>query len=300
MIADLKDDLNKTIQCETCIKCKSSIQPFQRSDSKSSGLLDIVHSDIAGPMRNQSLGGNRYFLTFIDDYSRYITVFIIRYKSQTLQCFKEFVALAEKQTGRKVKILRSDNGTEYTNGAFQDYLKINGIIHQTSAPHTPQQNGIAERMNRTLVEMARSMLSDSNMEANFWGEAISTSVYIRNRCYTKSNDNKTPYECWFGARPSISHLRIFGCKAYVLNKAIGLDKFQEKSKEMMLIGYCDYSKAYKLYDPARKTTVKSRDVKFIEHNNHNNVAVIEMESNQKSSDNFEIISENSSHYESAD
>jgi transposase InsO family protein len=153
-----------------------------------------VHIDVFGPMQTRSLGGAYYFLIFIDDRTRYTWVYFMRKKSDVFEYFKKFKNMVEKQTGKSIKILRSDQGGEYTSGAFIRYCKNNGIQQQFTVPHTPQQNGVAERKNRTLVECACSILKGKNIFNGFWAEAISTVVYLKNRSPTKLLEHKTPFE----------------------------------------------------------------------------------------------------------
>lgn len=149
-------------------------------------MLEIVASDICGPARVESLGGSRYFALFIDVYSRRVFVYFLKHKNKVFKCFKIFKAVVENQTNRKIKIFRSDNGTEYVNGEFSKFLSENGITHQLTVPNTPQQNGICERANRTIVEMARCLLINSGLPDFLWAEAVNTAVYLRNRSLTKS------------------------------------------------------------------------------------------------------------------
>ena len=158
-----------------------------------------MHFDLMSPIKPMSLGGKSYILTFIDDKSRRAWCFPISHKSETLKIFKYWKREAEKQTGKTVKILRSDNGGEYSSNEFQDYLKEEGIIHQTTVPYTPQQNGVAERFNRTIMEMVRTMLLASGMPKSFWGEALLAATHIRNWSPTTgTSEKKTPYEIFYG------------------------------------------------------------------------------------------------------
>ena len=174
-----------------------------------------IHSDLCGPMPIDSVGGSRYFVTFLDDFSRYTHVYFIKQKNEVLQKFKEFVNLTTNLTGKQVKNLRCDNGGEYQSICFDNYLKEEGIFHQTTVPDNPSQNGIAERMNHTLVEAARSMMYHANMPQKFWAEAINTAVYLRNSSPTISLKGVTPYESLYGEKPDVSNLKFFGCAAYV-------------------------------------------------------------------------------------
>lgn len=187
-------------QCEVCLKAKITRLPFGKSTSKSNGVLDLIHSDVCGPMQTMSPGGKRYVLTFIDDFSRYTTIYLLKEKSEVEAKMKEFVAMVKTKFGHKPKTVRSDRGGEYIGGDVQQWLRQEGIQAQFTAPYTPQQNGVAERKNRTLIEMSRCMLEDAGMDKTFWAEAVNTSNYLQNRLPSRSI-SKTPFELWNGKAP---------------------------------------------------------------------------------------------------
>ena len=163
----------------------------------------MVHSDVCGKVGTQSLGGGEYFVTFLDDYTQDVWVYILKQKSEVFQCFREWKAFVEKSSRRTIKIFRSE---EYTSTEFGKYLAQEGIKHELTTPHTPQQNGAAERLNRTPVEGVRTMLADSKLSHRFWAEALSTCAYLRNRSPTKALEGITPYEAWSGGKPDASLL----------------------------------------------------------------------------------------------
>jgi hypothetical protein len=240
---------------------------------RSTKPLQLIHSDICGPMQNLSLGGARYFITFIDDYTRYTTVYTMKHKNEALHHFTTFKLLVENQhQPLTIKSFRSDGGGEYISQAFTSYLREHGIQRQQTPPYTPEHNGVAERMNRTLVECARSMLHDAQLSYKYWGEAVITACYIRNRCPTRSlssiNLHITPYEAWFGIgnKPSIQHLRVFGCKCYAHIPDVKRSKLDSKAIECIFVGYSSESKAYRLHDLTNNRILISRDVTFIEEN----------------------------------
>ena len=177
-------------------------------------MLELVHSDVCGPMSIQARGGYEYFITFVNDYSRFCYVYLMKRKSEAFEKFKEFRAEVENQLGKRIKAIRFDRGGEYLLGNFKDYLTENGIVSQLTAPGTPQQNGVAERRNRTLLDMVRSMMSYSTLPISFWGYALNTAMYLLNLVPSKSVP-KTPVELWNGRKPSIRHLHIWGCPAHV-------------------------------------------------------------------------------------
>lgn len=254
---------NCTGACEVCIEGKMHRAPFPKATkSVSSAVMDLVHTDVCGPMRTTTLGGRRYFITFIDDYSKYTVVYLMREKSEALEKAKEFVEMAKTQFGRKPKILRSDRGGEYIGKKFKAFLKQNGIVGQLTAPYTPQQNGVAERKNRYLVEMARCMLIDGNLSNRFWGEAVMTANYMQNRLPSRSISG-TPYERWYGKKPNLGHVQRFGVDAYSHVPNAKRGKLDRKAIKLRFVGYSEVSKAYRLVDEATGKVTISRDVKFL-------------------------------------
>lgn len=251
--------------CEACVKGKQHRQKFEVGKSRRARRpLEIVHTDISGPYDIESLGGNRYYLTFIDDYSRKCWVYFLKAKSEALEKFKEFKAMVEKQSGRYLKILRSDRGGEYTAKLYESFCKDHGIIHQLTARRTPQQNGVAERKNRTILDMARSMIKGKHLPRTFWAEAVECAVYLLNQCPTKSVRHKTPEEAWSGHKPRVGHLKIFGCIAYAHVPEQQRKKLDDRGEKCIFIGYDKRSKAYRLYNPLTKKLIISRDVEFDE------------------------------------
>lgn len=182
----------KDLKCVTCIKGKQTKLPFPSGNNRTTRILELVHSDVCGPMSVNSIGGKRYFVTFIDDFSRKCFVYVIAQKNQVLKCFKDFKLLVEGQCELKIKTLRSDNGGEYINDNFDKFLLDNGIIHQKSTAYSPQQNGLAERMNRTLIEKVRCMLIDATLTLGFWAEAVQTAAFIINNIPCKGINNESP------------------------------------------------------------------------------------------------------------
>ena len=172
--------------------------------------------------------------------------------------------MVTNMTEKKMKILRSDNGGEYTSKEFSNYLKEKGIQHQLSIPRTPQQNGVAERMNRTIQETARSMMYNAGQDKKFWAEAVCTAIIIRIRSPTVAVDNMTPYECFYGSKPDVSHFKVFECKAYMHVPKENRKKWDSKTKKCIFVGYSITSKGYRLYDPVSRKICVSRDVLFDE------------------------------------
>lgn len=252
------------INCEVCNKCKIHQLPYKSSPRREKERLGLIHSDICGPMNIPSLGGAKYFVTFIDDMSRYVEVVTLKKRSEVITAFKTYKKRVEKETGCKIKKIRTDNAKEYLSKEFNDFLEEEGIKRQLSVEYCPQQNGVAERANRTLVEMARCMLLQSEVPNGLWAEAINTAAYIRNRCPTKTLEDLTPAEVWSNEKPYIGFMRIFGSKVIALERKPSRGKFEPKGKEYILVGYSQESKAYRLWNPGTKTILKRRDVRFIE------------------------------------
>lgn len=281
---DLHDD-NDMELCKGCILGKQNRRPFPTNGTKrAKDILELIHTDVCGPMKQTSLGGSRYFLTFIDDKTRNTFVYFLKSKNEVFTKFQEFKALVEKQTGKNIKILRSDNGGEYVSHAFDMYLKSNGIQHQTTIAYTPEQNGVAERANRTIVERARSMLHSQELGYELWAEAVAAAVYLKNRSPTKAVPNMTPEEAWSGLKPSVAHLRAFGCKAYAHIPKQKRNKFDSKSLECIFVGYLNNSKGYRLFNPITRTVIESRDVIFNEQRNaktEKGTAIADLEVNIK-------------------
>ena len=196
--------------CESCVRGKMHRLPFPSDGrERAEEPLGLIHSDVCGKISSPSLGRAEYFVVFIDDNTHFVWVYVIKHKNEVFQKFTEWKSLVEKLSGHKVKKLRTDNGGEFTSTEFESYLKEEGIDHQYTIPKTPEQNGVSERMNRTLVEKVRSMLADSQLPHTFWAEALSTAAYLINRSPTKALDHKTPFEAWYGKKPTVSHLRVF-------------------------------------------------------------------------------------------
>jgi transposase InsO family protein len=254
--------------CEGCVLGKQSKLPFPKDQSlRATKVLELVHTDLCGPMEVESMGGSKYFMLFIDDYSRMTWVYFLSYKSEAFGLFKRFKAMAETQTGARLKALRSDRGGEFQSKEFKQFCEKEGVLQQLTTPYTPEQNGVAERKNRTVVELARSMLKSKGMPNIFWAEAVATAVYVLNLSPTKAVMNKTPFEAWFERKPGVGHLRVFGCIAYTLIPSQRRTKLDEKSEKCLFIGYCIQSKGYRLYNPNNGKIMVSRNVIFDENAN---------------------------------
>ena len=255
-------DVSKEIDfCEPCVSGKIHRSPFPKAGrERAKEPLGLVHSDVCGKISSPSLGGAEYFITFIDDKTHYVWVYVIKHKHEVFQKFTEWKSLVEKSSGHKVKKLRTDNGGEYVSTEFENFLKKEGIEHQYTIPKTPEQNGVSERFNRTLIEKVRSMLADSELPHSFWAEALSTAAYLVNRSPTKTLDDKTPFEAWYRKKPNVNHLRVFGCLTYIHIPKDERKKLDPKAKRCIFLGYGTSRKGYRLYNRKTSSITHSRDI----------------------------------------
>ncbi|KAL5579868.1 hypothetical protein UlMin_012310 [Ulmus minor] len=258
-----RDTISKVTFCEHCVLGKHHRLSFKTGVHKTNGALEYIHADLWGPAKTQTQGGNKYFLSLIDDYSRKVWVYLLKSKDETFNAFKNWKNLIENQSNKRVKVLRTDNGLEFCNVAFDDYCKEHGILRHRTVRYTPQQNGVAERMNRTLVDKVRCMLVGSGLPKMFWGEALMTACYIVNQSSSTAIDLKTPNEMWFGKPKSYSNMRVFGCLAYAHQNE---GKLEPRAVKCVFLGYPEGTKGYRLWmkDSKGYKTIVSRDVVFKE------------------------------------
>ncbi|KAJ9567220.1 hypothetical protein OSB04_003186 [Centaurea solstitialis] len=257
--------LSKDTLCPACEQGKmtrSSHPP--RMDTNSKSPLDMIHMDLCGPTRTESLARKKYMLVLVDEFSRFTWLEFLRAKSDAVDRIIAFIKRIQVLLGRRVKKLRSDNGTEFRNAKLQSFLEDVGISHNFSAVRTPQQNRVVERKNRTLVEAARSMMAHSGVPQSFWAEAVSTACYTQNRTLIVKRTGKTAYEMVEQRKPNIDYFRVFGCKCYVLNDRDDLGKFEPKSDESIFIGYSHNSKAYRVFNKRTRTILESSNIDFSE------------------------------------
>jgi len=247
--------------CEHCVFGKHKRVKFNTSVHTTKGTLDYVHADLWGPSRKPSYGGARYMLTIIDDYSRRVWPYFLKSKDDTFAAFIEWKVMIERQTEKKVKVLRTDNGGEFCSDAFDDYCRKEGIVRHHTIPYTPQQNGVAERMNRTIISKARCMLSNAHMNKRFWAETANTACYLINRSPSIPLNKKTPSEVWSSTPADYSHLRVFGCTAYA---HVDNGKLEPRAIKCLFLGYGSGVKGYKLWNPETRKTFMSRSVVFNE------------------------------------
>ncbi|GKA83018.1 zinc finger, CCHC-type containing protein [Tanacetum coccineum] len=255
-------DMN-TKKCKTCMLNKIIKKPFQNV-KRETKVLELIHTDLCDLHATPSLGNKKYFVTFIDDASRFCYVYLLYSKDEALDKFKVFKIELELQQGSQIKRFRNHRGGEYMDTL---YFQSVGIIHETTAPYTPQQNGISERKNRVLKEMVNSMLSYSGLSQGFWGEAMLTACYLLNRVPNKRN-MITPYELWTKRKPNLNYLRVWGCRAVVRLPDPKLKTLGERGIECIFVGYAEHSKAFRFYviEPndsvSINSIIESRDAIF--------------------------------------
>ena len=251
--------------CTNCMVGKQHRDAIpKRSLWRASQRLQLVHADICGPIKPVSNSKKRYLISFIDDYSRKVWIYFLTEKSEAFTTFKNYKNLVEKEAGAFICCLRTDRGREFTSLEFNAFCKTNGISRQLTAAYTPQQNGVAERKNRTIMNMVRSMLSEKQVPKNFWPEAVNWTAHVLNRSPTLAVKGVTPEEAWSGVKPNVDYFRVFGCIGHVHVPDNKRKKLDDKSFQCVLLGVSEESKAYRLYDPVSKKIVVSRDVVFEE------------------------------------
>jgi hypothetical protein len=286
-------DLKSDDLCESCLLGKMTKSPFSGTFERGNDLLDIIHTDVCGPFRSATKDDNRYYVTFTDDFSRYGYVYLIKHKSDTFQKFKDFKHEVENQLGKMIKVLRSDRGGEYLSTEFNDYLKECGIIPQLSPPRTPQLNGVAERRNRTLLDMVRSMMSRASLPVSFWGYALETAAHVLNLVPTKKV-SKTPHEMWCGKSPSLAHIKIWGCEVFVRHES--QDKLAARAEKCIFVGYPQKSFGYLFYRPSENVVFVARRGVFLERellSKEDSGSMIDLEEIQEVNDEEPVVNTSS-------
>jgi transposase InsO family protein len=238
--------------CNGCAQGKNIKNLFPKRDSKAEGVLELIHSDVCGPMPSSSMTGYVYCVSFIDDYSRKTWVYFLKSKDEVFSKFKEFKALIENLSERKIKILRSDNGGEYTSKKFVNLCKDVGIKRELTTPYNPQQNGVAKRKNRTIMEVVKTMIHDQDLPICLWAEAAMATVYVQNRLSHSALGFDAPEEMFTRKKPEVSHLKIFGCPVFIHIPKEKRNKLEHSGKKGIFVGYCEVSKAFRIYIPGHR------------------------------------------------
>ncbi|KAL4382944.1 hypothetical protein GQ457_15G000070 [Hibiscus cannabinus] len=264
MAIDLPEFDARIMTCKACQFGKQNRKSFPKTAWRATCKLQLIHTDISGTQRTLSLVGNRYYASFIDDFTRMCWIFFLKFKSEIAGAFWKFKIMVENQSGNHIQILRYDNGKEYTSENFNAFYEEVGIEHQLTATYSPQQNGVCERRNKYILEMTRCMLHGKNLPKKFYAEAAHTAIFLQNRLATKAVKDQTPYEAWYGRKPSLHFLKIFGYLCFTHVPQIKRDKLDKKPLPRVFIGYSNVAKAYKIFLPHNGKIIISRDVHFIE------------------------------------
>ncbi|KAJ0503054.1 putative RNA-directed DNA polymerase [Helianthus annuus] len=259
---------NKPLTCETCVLAKSHRHTYKFNNTKVGFPFSLIHSDVWGPA--EVVGGQnfRYFVLFIDDCTRMTWIYFLKNKSEVFNKFTMFYTMIQTQYKINIQTLRSDNGGEFVNESMKLFCQNKGIIHQTTCPHTPEQNGTVERKNRILLEIARALLIESRVPKSFWPEAIATATYLINRLPTKALDLKTPLKTLsdFTKLPPTLTLepRVFGCSAFVHIPKTDRGKLGPCAEKCVFLGYGINQKGYRCYSPKRRHMYTTMDCDFLE------------------------------------
>ncbi|CAH9088992.1 unnamed protein product [Cuscuta europaea] len=253
--------------CDAFQKGKQTKVSFKSKEVESSTRpLNLLHLDLFGPVEPTSLSGRTYTLIVVDDYSRYTWTIFLKKKNETEKKLPELMKLIQNEKSLSIQKIRSDRGTEFLNSIIIQYCEENGIHHQTSAARTPQQNGVAERRNRTLKEDGRTILESVGLPKRFWAEAINTVCYTQNRSLIHKTHKKTSYELWKERKPNVSHFHVFGSKCFILNNGKDyLKPFDPKSDEGIFLGYSTTSKAFQILNKRTLVVEESIHVVFENH-----------------------------------
>ena len=251
--------------CEGCLKGKMVRKPFKTNKPRECEVGEVFHADLQGPMEVKSLGLSRYALVIKDDKSSFRSIYFLKHKSDSFYSLAAYIGYVKRVTGNDIRTMRSDNGGEFIDMRVQDLFENKGINHERSTPYTPQLNGKIERENRTITELARTMLQHRNLPQHLWAEAMATAVYCLNLIPLKNSNGITPYENWYNKTPSYGHLHEFGTICYVLIPEQKRKKWGPKSKKCYFTGYTASTSIFKVYDPAIDTVQVTRDVKFLDN-----------------------------------
>lgn len=249
--------------CDICARAKQTRMPFTKERTRATRVLEIVHTDVCGPIDPPTWDDKHYFVTILDDFTHFAAIFPIKGKFEVADTVIEYLEQCQNKWNIKTFKIRSDNGKEFSNATLINWCKKNGTVLDFTAPYSPQQNGKAERLNRTILERTRALLFDSGLNKIMWGEAARTAVYLINRSPTEAT-HKTPAENWYNKTPDMKNIKIFGCKAYAKTVTYN-KKLEDRNKTYNLVGYTQNS--YRLWDIKNKKIIIARDVMFYEINN---------------------------------
>ena len=264
LLEGLPDKLESTeMKCSNCIESKMSNVPFQNKRAQTHENLELIHTDLNGPHSTTGCGGEKYFLTFIDDFSKCTRIFCIKSKAETAKCFIEFVNLVENKFNKRVKKLQCDNGKEYLNQDVYNFIRQKGIEILPCPPYVHELNGVAERYNRSAMDIGRCLMREAKIHRRFWPEVIKTVAYLKNRTIANTVENKTPYEIFFGIKPNVEHLKIYGSRVYVrVPEVLRKSKWDDKAQLGVLVGYIE--NGYRVL--LNNRIINARHVQVVEEN----------------------------------
>lgn len=251
--------------CRGCQQGKMVQKPFPTNrDKRRYDMFELLHFDICGPMEEVSIGGSRYLLLVVDEASGCMKGFCLRTKSESEDCIKNYILKIQTQFGKKIKFVRHDGAQEFATSSIKTFYGDQGIEQQVTVPYAHQANGTAERAILTIVTIGRSLPHHAKLDKCFWAEAAMTAIYIKNRLPSPKIDQKTPFEIVYKSKPSVKHMRVFGCQAYILTPKEKRLKWDPKARVGMFMGYEEASKAYRVFDIEAGQVVISRDITFDE------------------------------------
>ena len=250
--------------CIHCLVGKMHQLPFPVSNKSMSSPFALIHADLWGPAPIMSYTGFRYYLVLVDEFTKFTWTYLLKHKSDTFKVFTQFQAMINTQFSLPIKILRTNCGGEFTSTDFNQFFANNGILHQLSYPHTPQQNGVVERKHRHLIQCALALLSESKLLISYWSYAVFTATHLVNRLPTPNLKQKTPWELLFHIPPDISYLRSFGCQCFPLLTPYTAHKLHPKTIPYVFLGYSSNTKGYLFLDPITKRVYTSKHVLFNE------------------------------------
>ena len=228
------------LKCATCIECKMSNVPFANNRRKAKEILELIHTDLNGPFHTVGNSGEKYFISIIDDYSKLARVYPIKTKAEVYECFVDYINVVENLTGKKIKTVVCDNGKEYMNANIYRLFREKGITMKPCPPYVHELNGVAERYNRSVMDTARCLLKEADVSRMYWPEIIKAAAYLKNRTLANTLVEKTPYEIFFGEKPDIKYLKIYGSKVYVrIPEQLRNSKWDDKARLGTLLGYTE-------------------------------------------------------------
>jgi transposase InsO family protein len=275
MVLGIDKSHSTACNCEGCLvgKARKGVSP-KTANRHATQPGKLFHSDICGPITPASSGGFRYFLTFTDDYSKFMFVSLLKSKTEAFAKFQELDALIYNTFGYHINTFRSDNGTEFRNHNFDEYCCAYGITQEFTTPHCPNQNGVSERANLTIMNPVRAMLHTSPLEQIYWDEAVLNVVHTRNRSPSANDSTKTCYELYYGYKPDVSHLQVFGSTCYAITtpyqrRISGNFKLADRAEKCTFLGYSTNSKSYRLLTVAHDIKIaRYEDTRFLKPDLH--------------------------------